>query len=682
MTKSRTWMVLAVFTMLLVSACSGDSNLTPVATLQGAIVPTRISTETPTATPTITNTPTPTVTNTATPTNTSTPTETPSPTATNTNTPTPTPTTTNTPTPTFTPTVDSAAIASLIDDGEEFIELGSFERAIDRFTQAIELDPTSVDAYLGRGLAELYNEDYDNAVSDFSTVIELDPQETNAFYNRGLANIERSNFEGALNDFSTVVDRDPLDAEAYYQLGLVNIELGNDDKGLNNLETAIELNPAYELPYAALGMYYYLLEDYSAALPNLEDYVLYAGANATQELQNILDDTRNQLAILTPQPTNAVAPTDTPPDITPPTEPVTINYDDEVMGTITLDVFAYTYEFTAQEGDKIDIKMKADEGTTLDPYIILQNSNGETIAENDDDPNNTGRDSFLKGFVIPSDGTYSIIATRFQQELGSTTGEFKLSLELSPDDDSPPNNSGDDDTDLEYGDSVEGQINNENFEVAFTFSANRGDFVNIQLRSLDADANLDPLLILLNPNEETIAENDDDPQGTGRDSFIRDFEIQADGEYTIIATRFQRDLGSTQGPFEITLTESDEETDEANGEGSAIVLEYGDTIEGEITRTVGLQAYIFEAIAGTVVNIRMQELSGTLDPLLILLDEEGEEVTRNDDDEQGIGRNSFIREFIIPADGTYTILATRFQEDNGTTMGRFTLTLDEVVAET
>src|SRR5262245_56994934 len=115
----------AVF-LLSIAACTPStptpSQVTPSATLRGALVPTRIS-------------PTPSDTPTSTPSTTPTPTETASPTA----------------SATFTPTVDPTQIASLIEDAQAFQEAGRYDRAIEAFSQVIGFDPSAVDAYFGRG---------------------------------------------------------------------------------------------------------------------------------------------------------------------------------------------------------------------------------------------------------------------------------------------------------------------------------------------------------------------------------------------------------------------------------------------------------------------------------------------------------------------------------------------------
>lgn len=666
MAKSQKWMIILGFTTLLViSACSNQSSGTPTATLQGAIVPTRIPTET--ATPTSTPSATPTVTNT--------------PTATITPSNTPTETATSTATATLTPTIDRQQVANLIEDGDTFIQLGSLNRAIESYSNAIDLDPEAEDAYLGRGLGYYRNGDYELALEDFTTVIELAPDYIDAYFNRGLTYGELLNTDAAFEDFSTVIELDPNDYEAYYHLALLHFDRDELDAGMEKLDTAIEINPRYAEAYGAKGTMYYLNEDYVNALPALESYAEFAGTTATQDMINLLEDTRDQVLALTPvQP-----PTSEPPPPTPEgpveREPKMIAYGDTETQTITANDYEFLFEFDATTGDKVDIKMIADPSSTLDPLLLLRDSEGTVIGENDDDLNNTGRDSFLQGFDIPADGTYTIVATRFQQALGSTTGDFTLILEQTPEnggsvDSTPPPS---DSELLEFGDMVEGEIDDDTASVIYEFEANAGDVVDIQMVTLDPDRTLDPLLILENANGDTLAENDDDSASTTRNSFIRGFEIPADGTYTIVATRFQQDLGSTTGPFSLTITLSDEPA--SNIPSTSEELEYGDEVMGEITRDTGAEAYTFEASAGDTVDIRMQGNSGTLDPLLILLDEEENELIRNDDDEQGIGRDSYIRGYEIPADGTYTIVATRFQEDIGTTTGRYTLILELVITE-
>lgn len=535
MKSRRIIIVVSFFVMLVISACNGTaSSITPSATLRGAIVPTRIPTETATATHTATHTAT----------------------ATHTNTPSPTATVTNTPTATATPTIDAAAVRDFIADGNRFIELGSLERAITAFDNALDLDSTVGDAYLGRGLANLQLNDLDSALGDFTQVIELDPGKVEAYFNRGLTYRQLDETEEAYADFQKVIELDPQNPDAYYQQALIHDNEGESDEAFTKINEAIRLRPAFADAFALRGKMYYEQNAYEAALADFEQYTNFAGVNASPETTDLLDDTRNQLATLTPQasPTEAIVPgtTQTPQVVEQP-EVVAIAYGDSASGTITTDIYNFRYEFEASAGDLIDVQMTAS-SPLLDSLIIIENSNGDKIVENDDDPQGTGRDSFLRSFAIPEDGTYTIVATRFQQELGSTTGDFTMNLSLA---EAAVETQSTDTPMLEYGDTVEGEITRDEGSVRYTFSAKAADVVGIRMKTLSAS--LDPLLILLDEGGNEIARNDDDEDGIGRDSYLRSFTIARDGVYTIVATRFQEDVGTTIGTFELLLEKVVEE---------------------------------------------------------------------------------------------------------------------------
>ena len=220
---------------------------------------------------------------------------------------------------------------------------------------------------------------------------------------------------------------------------------------------------------------------------------------------------------------------------------------------------------------------------------------------------------------------------------------------------------------------VEGEIAANTPEIRYIFEAEADDIIGIQMNALSG--NLDPYIILLDENTQVLAENDDDPQGDNRDAYLREFRIPADGVYFVVATRFQRELGSTSGEFELELNLVDMgENGEAVTE-DIITIEYGDTISGTIDDEVFEIFFEFEGMQNDLVGIEMKTLNGNLDPIVILLDENDNEIARNDDDEQGTGRDSYLRGFSLPDDGHYTIVATRFQEDLGTTTGDFELSL-------
>lgn len=385
----------------------------------------------------------------------------------------------------------------------------------------------------------------------------------------------------------------------------------------------------------------------------------------------------------TPTPTAVQAtPTTEPTDLpeTPDTQGVlSIAYGDTVTGTIDDETPRVAYSFSGSAGDIISISLNRESGD-LDPYLKLLDANDVVLIENDDASNTTGRDSLIANFELPADGTYTIIATRFQEELGTLVGDFSLTLTSGDTVIAPtPSDTTSSDGSLKYGDKVSGTIDDSAGVINYTFEGSAGDVVTITM-NVDTGS-LDPFLRLLAPDGTIAAENDDAASGT-RNSAIEAFTLPEDGTYTIAASRFQGELGGTVGDFTLTL-----ESDSAAGLNATTVhetltipeisyageLPRGGSITGTITDTNPFVYYSYPAIAGDLFTFSVTTSGGShLDPLLILLDPQGQEIARNDDPSQ-FNRNSIIDDMVLPETGQYTVIVTRSPRRSGITTGDYLL---------
>ena len=88
---------------------------------------------------------------------------------------------------------------------------------------------------------------------------------------------------------------------------------------------------------------------------------------------------------------------------------------------------------------------------------------------------------------------------------------------------------------------------------------------------------------------------------------------------------------------------------------AAVVLNAGEPRNGSITQDNKFDVYTFSAQSGDVVNIAMNNTSGTLDPTLYLLTASGDLVAQNDDAVAGENTNSLI--VILPCQRTDNILS-------------------------
>jgi hypothetical protein len=96
-----------------------------------------------------------------------------------------------------------------------------------------------------------------------------------------------------------------------------------------------------------------------------------------------------------------------------------------IKGEITDKVYEVMYSFSGKKGQIITLEILPDpEQPDLDPTIELRNSDGETIAKNDDF-------SYPLALVIaelPYDGDYIAVAGRPDGESGTSTGAYQIRL--------------------------------------------------------------------------------------------------------------------------------------------------------------------------------------------------------------------------------------------------------------
>jgi hypothetical protein len=104
------------------------------------------------------------------------------------------------------------------------------------------------------------------------------------------------------------------------------------------------------------------------------------------------------------------------------------------------------------------------------------------------------------------------------------------------------------------------------------------------------------------------------------------------------------------------------------------MITYGETVSGDITAEQFFDLWAFEAFAGDTIIVQMSAADGLL-PLIGILASSGDVVARSED---GTFNATVSAEYVIPANGVYTIVATRVGRDQGTTTGSYTLLLDAV----
>lgn len=221
---------------------------------------------------------------------------------------------------------------------------------------------------------------------------------------------------------------------------------------------------------------------------------------------------------------------------------------------------------------------------------------------------------------------------------------------------------------LRDGDRVTGEFNAVVTARLYGFYGSMGDVVRIDMIPLDDD--LDPLLVLLDTRGQVIAQDDD--SGDNLAAQIANVTLPADGAYLILATsfvfidnilpeiddidapdvrlptpvRYQLSIDGITAPDDVPETIS----------LATRMIELDTTLTGEISDDEPVVFVTYEGRAEQIVDIFLN--SRAFDPVIHIFRSNGDRIIVADDDLERRIINSAIRDFVLPADDTYLIVAT------------------------
>lgn len=374
-----------------------------------------------------------------------------------------------------------------------------------------------------------------------------------------------------------------------------------------------------------------------------------------------------------------------PPEIAPVSEPVlppdyaqlpSLAYGDTVEGEITDSKFMDVYVFLGHEGDPITVELKSlnagTSPTALDPFLVLLDEQRIPLAEHDDIVEGVERDARLE-FTLPRTAYYAIVATRFEQGEGNTSGPYRLTL-LGPG--RPPRTSAEPESTAPLAQlQAASLLSDEPLQAVFestgalyTFTAFAGSLADI---SVTADAGTDILVILA---DETLSEIRSSNSGA-----LTGIEIPKTGRYLVLVTPRFGPADEVGKGYMIALTLAGTAEEDTGTAGTARSLVYGDLVTGAIDDDTTSQTYTFSGLAGEIVQITMKASAGSaLDCYLELQTADGTVVDANDDIVPGQVRDARIVAE-LPADDTYVIVASRYAgPDAAPTSGAYELLLERV----
>ena len=131
---------------------------------------------------------------------------------------------------------------SYLDEGNVYFNVGQYALAIERYTQALQLDANLTAAYYNRANARTRSGDFDGALGDYNRALELQPNDADALNNRGMLHLYRANYSAALRDFNGALSADPTDTTVMVNRGLAHLHSGDSAAALVDFQEAIRMD--------------------------------------------------------------------------------------------------------------------------------------------------------------------------------------------------------------------------------------------------------------------------------------------------------------------------------------------------------------------------------------------------------------------------------------------------------
>jgi len=131
---------------------------------------------------------------------------------------------------------------------------GSYEDAIFDFNHALKHNPHNAEAYIGLAMAWEDKGDYDRAIEYFSKAIELEPRaekRAGYFYFRALVWPKKNNFERAIEDNTNAIDSNPSLVAAYVNRAYHYRKIGKLEAAVADYDKVLTLTPSDTRAYDA-----------------------------------------------------------------------------------------------------------------------------------------------------------------------------------------------------------------------------------------------------------------------------------------------------------------------------------------------------------------------------------------------------------------------------------------------
>ncbi len=137
----------------------------------------------------------------------------------------------------------SPEAAKAYNDANTAYRQGKVDLALQKYQEAVQLDPNFAQAYYGLGNVYKRKRDYVNAEKAYKNAIEKDSKFVNAYNYLGYVQYRQGQYTEALNSYQAAINIDPNFDKPYWGIGDVYRKQENYQKAIEYYRKALEIDP-------------------------------------------------------------------------------------------------------------------------------------------------------------------------------------------------------------------------------------------------------------------------------------------------------------------------------------------------------------------------------------------------------------------------------------------------------
>ena len=172
-----------------------------------------------------------------------------------------------------------------LEEGNRLVLINSdwaYEKALNCWTEAIELNPQNALAYEARGYYFLYyTRSYSESLNDYMRAIKLRPDNAENYFYRGTCYLNLNDLDSAKTDFECAISLNPQMSAPYGELAFIYVPI-DPLKAIEFADRALELDNRNWRAYYSRGLALFTMHNYEAALEDAKEALRWGCGDAYQ----------------------------------------------------------------------------------------------------------------------------------------------------------------------------------------------------------------------------------------------------------------------------------------------------------------------------------------------------------------------------------------------------------------